>query len=166
MKQVNKNKQSEKSYRLIWRNPWYFLAFGFGLGRLPFAPGTFGTLGALPLYLLIVDFSPVFYLAVVVLGFIFGVYICNKAEIDFGIEDNPAIVWDEIIGFLLCLWLVPFTLAWIVYTFLLFRLLDIFKPWPIKLVEDKTKGGWAIMLDDIVAGVITLVIVHLTIWVV
>ncbi len=162
MKSRDTQKQAKISPKNIWRNPIYFLSFGFGLGLFPVMPGTFGTLGAIPLYLLILDLKFAIYLVICFLFFIFGVYICTITERDSGIKDNSSIVWDEIVGFLVALSTVPVSILWISYAFIIFRILDIFKPWPIYILEEKTSGGFAIMIDDLVAGGITAIIVWLS----
>ncbi|NQY43204.1 MAG: phosphatidylglycerophosphatase A [Legionellales bacterium] len=146
----------------VWRNPIYFLGFGFGLGLFPKMPGTFGTLGAIPLYLLILDFSLVNYVVLCTILFILGVYICTITEIDSGIEDNPKIVWDEIVGFLVALSVTPVSIYWIIYAFVVFRVLDIIKPWPIYIIEKKTSSGLSIMIDDLVAGIMTALIIGIS----
>lgn len=146
----------------IWRNPIYFLAFGFGLGLSPIMPGTIGSLGAIPLYLLMINLDISIYLFGCLILFSLGVAICNVTERDFGIKDNPSIVWDEIVGLLVALSMLSNSINWFIYTFIIFRVLDIFKPWPICYVEQNTSGGLAIMLDDLLAGIITLAIVWFT----
>jgi len=141
-------------------NPIHFLALGFGSGLLPKAPGTFGTLAAIPLYLLMVELSHFTYAAIVLLVCISGIYICGKAATDAGVHDHGAIVWDEIAGFLITMFMVPISWQSILVGFLLFRVFDIFKPWPISYIDKHVHGGFGIMLDDILAGIFALACMH------
>ncbi len=141
--------------------PIQFLALGFGSGLAPKAPGTFGTLAAIPLYLLVAGFSPLYYGLLVILMSIAGIYICGKTANDVGVHDHPAIVWDEFVGFLITMFMVPLSWQSVVVGFILFRLFDIFKPWPISIADKKLAGGFGIMLDDILAGLAALAIMHL-----
>lgn len=136
-------------------NPVHFLALGFGSGLIKPAPGTWGTLSAIPLYFLLaslVSTAGGIYLSVVMVAFVLGVYLCGKTAADVGVHDHGAIVWDEIVGFLITMiWFEP-TLVNIVLGFVLFRLFDIVKPWPIKLLDKHVHGGFGIMIDDVLAG--------------
>lgn len=134
------------------RSPWNFLALGFGSGLAPFAPGTFGTLAAVPLYLLLSLFSADIYLLLVILMALVGIPICDRAARNLGVHDHPGIVWDEFVGLLLTLTLAPAGWFWLLYGFVLFRLFDIVKPWPIRTIDQKVGGGLGIMLDDIYAA--------------
>jgi len=144
------------SPRLL-RNPLHCLAFGFGSGLAPVAPGTFGTLVAVPLYLLLSQLTWPLYIAAVVAGFIVGVFICEYTSKALGVHDHGAIVWDEIVGFWITMIAVPPTWQWILAGFMLFRLFDIVKPWPIQTVDTRIKGGIGIMLDDVLAGLYALI---------
>lgn len=134
------------------RQPLLFLAFGFGSGLAPRAPGTFGTVLAVPLFLLLGRLDIQLYLAVVLVGAIAGIYLCGAAAKKLGVHDHGGIVWDEIIGYLITMVAMPVEWTWILAGFLLFRLFDILKPWPIKWVDQRVEGGIGIMLDDILAG--------------
>jgi len=134
---------------------------GFGSGLMPKAPGTFGTLAAIPLYFLMVPLSNIYYAAVVLLICFSGIYICGKAASDAGVHDHGAIVWDEIAGFLITMFMVPVSWQSIAVGFLLFRLFDIFKPWPISYIDKHVDGGFGIMFDDVLAGVFALACMHL-----
>ncbi|MBA6347326.1 phosphatidylglycerophosphatase A [Colwellia sp. BRX8-9] len=151
--------KSTENFRIT--NPIHFLALGFGSGLLPKAPGTYGTLAAIPLYLLLAPTSVSTYLAIVIIMSIAGIYICGKAAEDAGVPDHGAIVWDEIVGFLITMFLVPLTWQSIVVGFILFRIFDIFKPWPISYVDKNLHGGLGIMVDDILAGLASLACMHL-----
>jgi len=139
--------------RQIWlTSPWYFLAFGFGSGLMRRAPGTFGTLAAVPLWMLLAPQSLPVYLGVTLLAFLLGIVICDRTAHALGVHDHPGIVWDEVVGFLLtmaaapCAWWAP------VLGFIAFRMFDILKPWPIRWVDRRVTGGFGIMLDDVLAA--------------
>jgi len=137
----------------VLRDPVLFLAFGFGSGLAPKAPGTVGTLAAVPLYLLLTPLSAVGYLGVVLAVVLAGIWICGRASQTLGSHDHPGIVWDEFAGFLVAM--IPASGSWIslVAGFVLFRFFDIWKPWPIRLADKKVGGGFGVMLDDLLAGI-------------
>lgn len=134
-------------------DPIHFLALGFGSGLAPKAPGTFGTLAGIPVFLLAASLMPIAYISLVLLMSVAGVYICGKAAKDAGVHDHGAIVWDEIVGFMITMFLIPISWQSLVLGFVLFRLFDIFKPWPISYLDKHCHGGFGIMIDDIVAGI-------------
>jgi phosphatidylglycerophosphatase A len=136
----------------ILRDPVHLLAFGFGSGCLPVAPGTFGTLVAIPLYFLVQGLPLWIYLAVTLLLFIAGVWICGITSEKLGVHDHSGIVWDEIVGYLVTMIAAPAGWVWIVIGFILFRIFDILKPWPIGVADKKLAGGFGIMFDDVIAG--------------
>lgn len=143
--------------------PVQFLALGFGSGLAPKAPGTFGTLAAIPVFLLLIILMPTplpYAITVIVMG-VAGIYICGKAADDVGVHDHPAIVWDEFVGFFITMFMVPVSWQSILVGFLLFRLFDIVKPWPISFIDKKMTGGFGIMFDDVLAGIFALAIMHL-----
>lgn len=148
---------------VLLKNPVHFLSLGFGTGLAPFAPGTFGTLVALPLYFLLQKLSLPFYLGVIVIGFVIGIWLCEQTSQALGVHDHSGIVWDEIIGFLITMIAVPLDWRWIVAGFLLFRFFDIIKPWPIRWIDSQVSGGLGIMLDDVIAGFFALLVLHLII---
>ncbi len=134
------------------RNPVHFLAFGFGSGLSPKAPGTMGTLAALPVWYLLAQLPLAGYLAGLLLVIAVGPYLCGKTARDLGVHDHGGIVWDEIAGFLLTMLLVPVSVWTALIGFALFRLFDIVKPWPIGWLDKHVHGGTGIMLDDLVAA--------------
>ncbi|WP_316365058.1 phosphatidylglycerophosphatase A family protein [Candidatus Thiodiazotropha sp. CDECU1] len=149
------------------RKPVHLLAFGFGSGLLPKAPGTYGTLVGIPLYLLLQPLSLLLYSLLVLLAFVAGVWICQRTSDDLGVHDHSGIVWDEIVGYLVAMAIAPAGWAWIAIGFLLFRGFDILKPWPILWIDRRVKGGLGIMLDDVVAGLFTagtILLLNLTGW--
>ena len=134
-------------------SPVHWLAFGLGSGLAPKAPGTAGTVAALPLYLLIAHLPVLVYAAVVLIALLAGVWLCGRTAADLGVHDHGGIVWDEFVGLWIALFMVPLGWFWIVMGFVLFRLFDILKPWPIRWVDKRMGGGWGIMLDDVLAGI-------------
>ncbi len=133
-------------------NPVHLLAFGFGSGLAPVAPGTFGTLAAVPFYLLMARLPLAGYLTVLAVVILTGIWICDRTSRDLGVHDHPGIVWDEFAGFFVTMTAAPAGWPWVVGGFLLFRLFDILKPWPIGWLDERVKGGLGIMLDDLLAG--------------
>jgi phosphatidylglycerophosphatase A len=136
----------------LLRHPVELLGFGLGSGLAPFAPGTAGTLVAIPIYLLLRDLPPGGYLAIVGMMFLAGVPICSHAAARLGVHDHPAIVWDEIVGYLVTMICAPPGWTGIIAGFALFRCFDIIKPWPIRWCDRRVAGGLGIMLDDLLAG--------------
>ncbi len=139
--------------KTIWRHPVYFLAFGFGSGAVPKAPGTAGTLVAVGIYLLLPPLSALVYGLMLLLTFALGIYLCGKTAADLGVHDHGGIVWDEFVGYWITMFMAPAGWLWVLLGFGLFRLLDIVKPWPISWVDKELKGGLGIMLDDVLAGI-------------
>jgi phosphatidylglycerophosphatase A len=92
------------------------------------------------------------------------VWACARAERDLGVHDHPGIVWDEIVGMLVTLFLAPAGWVWLLIGFGLFRLFDIWKPYPISWLNDHVKGGWGIMLDDLAAGMVAAACLQLLVW--
>ncbi len=143
---------TEPSPRPNLINPVHLLAFGLGSGCAPKAPGTFGTLMAVALYVPLSGLSLPMYLAVLAVAIVAGVWLCGRTSRDLGVRDHSGIVWDEFAGFWLTMVAAPSGWGWIIAGFLLFRLFDILKPWPISWLDRRVHGGLGIMLDDLVAG--------------
>jgi phosphatidylglycerophosphatase A len=147
------------SARFAFSHPAHFIALGFGAGLFPVAPGTAGTLLALPLWWLFGgDGDPVLLLAVLTFLFGLGVWACGVSGRDLGVADHGAMCWDEVVAFLLVLALVPEDPAWQAAAFVLFRTFDILKPPPIRQAEARFKGGFGVMFDDILAAGYTLLV--------
>jgi len=145
----------------VWENPIHFLAFGFGFGLAPVAPGTFGTLVAIPIYYLLMGLPVWAYIAIVVALFLFGIFLCETTSNNLKVHDHSGIVWDEIVGYLITMIAAPRGWQWMILGFILFRFFDILKPWPIKMIDARIKGGFGIMFDDVVAGFFGLIIIQL-----
>lgn len=143
------------------RNPVHVLAFGFGAGLAPVAPGTAGTLLGVFIYLSLAPLPLAYYTATVALMFVAGVWLCGRAAADLGVHDHPGIVFDEIVGFLVAMTALPRDWPWLIAGFVLFRLLDILKPWPIGPIDRRLRGGAGIMADDLVAGLMALALLQL-----
>ncbi|QIZ77565.1 phosphatidylglycerophosphatase A [Ferrimonas lipolytica] len=141
-------------------NPIHLLAFGFGLGLAKKAPGTFGTLAAFPFFLLMQELSLVAYAGIVAVMGIVGIYLCDRTAKDMGEHDNPAIVWDEVVGMLITMAALPSGWHWWLIAFIAFRFFDIIKPWPIRLLDRHVHGGFGIMIDDVLAGFFGLAVVQ------
>ncbi|MDH3981130.1 MAG: phosphatidylglycerophosphatase A [Gammaproteobacteria bacterium] len=144
---------TEKIPARLLMHPVDFLALGFGSGMAPVAPGTAGTVVAIPIYLLMQPLALMPYLAVVLLLFLGGIALCAHTANRLGVHDHPGIVWDEIVGYLVTMTFAPAGWQWVAAGFVLFRLFDIVKPWPIRWCDRKVHGGFGIMLDDLIAGV-------------
>jgi phosphatidylglycerophosphatase A len=142
--------------------PEHWLAFGFGAGLSPMAPGTVGTLVAIVLYLLLASLPGLVYVLVVAALVAAGVWACGKVLEESDDQDPPAIVWDEIVGFLVAMAAVPtVSIAWIIMGFLLFRLFDIYKPWPVSWAQERFRGGFGIIADDLIAGAMAWVVLKM-----
>lgn len=143
-------------------HPAHFIALGFGIGVLPRAPGTFGTLLALPLWwLLDASLGPVALGAVLCASFALGVWACTLTGRHLGAADHGAMVWDEIVAFVLVLSVVPKSWPWQLAAFVLFRAFDIAKPPPIRAMERRFKSGFGVMFDDLLAAAYTLLLLAL-----
>ncbi len=136
----------------LLKSPTLFLAFGFGSGLSSRAPGTFGTLMAVPLWLLLSQLSAPVYWSIILIAAVLGIYICGAAAKQLQVHDHPGIVWDEFVGFWIVMPFVPSGPWSLALAFLLFRFFDVIKPWPISLLDKKIGGGLGIMLDDVIAG--------------
>ncbi|MDB0001473.1 phosphatidylglycerophosphatase A [Oceanospirillaceae bacterium] len=136
-----------------WFNPIHLLALGFGSGAAPKAPGTCGTLVAVLIYWPLSQLSPEHYLLMLLVTSVMGIYICGQTAKDLGVHDHGSIVWDEFVGFWITMFAAPVGWVWVVVGFVLFRFFDIIKPWPISWIDKNITGGFGVMLDDVIAGV-------------
>ena len=155
------------SLKFMLAHPWHFFALGFGSGLSPIMPGTAGTLFGWLCFDLLTDrwpavFTPSVWAVIIVLGFVIGVKMCDRAGRALGVPDHGAIVWDEIIAIWLVLLLVtPCSFKAEVVAVVLFRLFDMVKPPPIRQIERRYKGGFGVMIDDILAAFFTLLVIAL-----
>ena len=142
------------------KDPVVLIAVGFGSGLAPKAPGTAGTLIAIPLFMLMQPMPLISYLLITTCLFIAGIWICTYTAEKLGVHDHPSIVIDEIVGYLITMIAAPEGWLVMVIGFVLFRLFDALKPWPISWFDRNINGGLGIMLDDVVAGIAALVIIQ------
>lgn len=144
--------------RFVFSHPAHFIAFGFGTGLSPVAPGTVGTLLALPLYIALAGWLPDATLfALILVFFAIGLWACEATGRHLGVHDHGGMVWDETVAFMLVLFFTPPLLMWQAFAFLLFRVFDILKPPPIGRVDREVGGGLGVMLDDILAAFYALI---------
>lgn len=151
----------------LLRHPAHFFALGFGSGLAKKAPGTFGTLVSFPLFWLISGYSFTTQLVTIFVLFLFGIYCCSKTGKALGVTDHGSMVWDEIVAMMLVLAFVP--RDWVLWpaAFLLFRLFDIWKPFPIRQLDARLKNGFGVMFDDLLAAVYAIaVLLPLTTWII
>jgi phosphatidylglycerophosphatase A len=144
---------AEKISPQLLRHPVDLLALGFGSGLLPRAPGTAGTIAAIPLYLVMQSLTLPVYVPLVAVLFLLGIPICAHTAKRLGVHDHPGIVWDEIVGYLVTMTFAPTGWLWVLAGFVLFRFFDVLKPWPIRWLDRRVGGGFGIMVDDLLAGI-------------
>lgn len=145
----------------IWQKPSHFIAFGFGSGAIPIAPGTFGTLMAIPFYLALRSLPLSAYIVIVVAIMIASMWLSEKVSKEIRVDDHQGMCLDEIVGFLVTMTAIPHGAGWIVAGFILFRFFDIVKPWPIRLIDTKMHNGIGVILDDVMAGIYSWIILFL-----
>ncbi|RCU45242.1 phosphatidylglycerophosphatase A [Corallincola holothuriorum] len=150
--------------RFNLKDPVHILACGFGLGLAKKAPGTWGTLAAFPFYFVLLQFPDWVYLLATAVMAVVGIWICGKTSEDMGVHDHGGIVWDEVVGMLITLFWVPVEWPWILAAFVAFRFFDILKPWPIRWLDKQVDGGFGIMIDDVIAGLFGLAVMHLALY--
>jgi phosphatidylglycerophosphatase A len=150
--------------RTVLTDPVNFLAFGFGTGLAPFAPGTFGSIPGVVLFWFTLDFGLYVQLGIAAAMALVGIWICGESARRIGVHDHGGIVWDEIVGMYLTLMVAPVTVVGFVLAFVLFRIMDIVKPWPISDLDHSIHGGLGIMLDDLVAALYAAFLLGLYGW--
>lgn len=167
---TEKTKLTASQRRALMATLAGWLASGFGSGLTPVAQGTFGSVAALLPWLLLRRLDWPFYVLVLLAGFAIGVWACNIAGRVLGVDDHRSLVWDEFIGqwiALLPLGLaflqpLPIAIGWLVLAgFILFRLFDVWKPWPIRWLDRRVKGGFGVMVDDVIAGIFAALVLTL-----
>jgi phosphatidylglycerophosphatase A len=157
--------QTQPNLKLLLSHPAHFCALGFGSGLAKKAPGTFGTLIGMPLFLLIAELGFYNQLAIISALFLVGIYFCDKTGKALGVSDHGGIVWDEIVAIMLVLTVTPYQWQWWFAAFLLFRLFDIWKPAPIRQCDARVKGGFGVMLDDLLAAIYTIISLKILLWI-
>jgi phosphatidylglycerophosphatase A len=151
-------------WRFLTQHPAHLLALGFGSGLARFMPGTFGTLVAFPFFYEMLLLPNALHLPLIALLFLIGIPICGKTSRALGVEDHGGIVWDEIVAMLLVLEYIPLAWEWWLAAFLLFRLYDMWKPFPIRMCDIRIKGGFGVMFDDLLAAIYTLLTLYAWQW--
>ncbi|OZA13244.1 MAG: phosphatidylglycerophosphatase A [Hydrogenophilales bacterium 17-62-8] len=154
--------------KFLFAHPAHLIAFGFGSGLAPKAPGTVGTLLGWPLLWLIVAAAPDLpnQLVLLVASFLLGIWACGRSGRALGVADHGGMVWDEIVAFALVLLFTPPGWVWAGIAFLLFRFFDILKPWPIRLADRRLKNGFGVMFDDLLAAGYALAVIKGLQWLV
>ncbi|MDO9466282.1 MAG: phosphatidylglycerophosphatase A [Thiobacillus sp.] len=158
----------QPDFKFVFAHPAHLIAFGFGSGLVPKAPGTAGTLLGLPLFWLIVAVAPDLPNQIILLiaAFLLGIWACGRTGRALGVADHGGMVWDEIAAFALVLVFTPAGWLWIALAFALFRLFDILKPWPIRLADTHVKGGFGVMFDDLLAALYAIAVIKGLQWLV
>jgi len=150
--------------RQVLTDPVHFLAFGFGTGLAPRAPGTVGSLPGVLLFWLTLPAGLYVQLGIAAALIFAGIWLCGESARRIGVHDHGGIVWDEIAGMYVTLFLAPVSIVGFVAAFALFRLFDILKPWPIRDLDHRLRGGVGIMLDDLAAALYALILLALYRW--
>lgn len=149
----------------IWQKPTHFIAFGFGTGALPYAPGTFGTLIAIPFYLALQNLPWTIYLGILFAVILGSIWLCHRVAKEINVHDHQGMCLDEVVGYLVTMFNAPHGLIWVLLGFGLFRFFDIVKPWPISYMDEKIPGGAGVILDDVAAGIFSCAILQILGWI-
>lgn len=159
---------SRPDLKFLFAHPAHLIAFGFGSGLAPKAPGTVGTLLGWPLYWLVIAAAPDLpnQLVLLIASFLLGIWACGRSGRALGVADHGGMVWDEIVAFALVLLFTPPGWVWTGIAFLLFRFFDILKPWPIRLADRRLKNGFGVMFDDLLAAGYALAVIKGLQWLV
>ena len=152
---------NKPSVSMLLQHPAHFFALGLGSGLAAKAPGTFGSLVGLPFFWLIAVYALSTQLIIIAVLFLLGIYFCQVTGDALGVPDHGSIVWDEIVAMMLVLTVTPNEWHWTLTAFLLFRLFDIWKPYPIRQLDRRFKNGLGVMLDDLLAAVYAMLSVQL-----
>lgn len=150
--------------RFLLQRPAHFFALGFGAGLSHIAPGTLGTVVALPLFALLMQTPELVHYTTIAVLFVLGIQCCEIAGRNLGVADHGGIVWDEIVAMLLVLQFTPLSWQWWLVAFLLFRLFDIWKPFPIRQFDARLKGGFGVMFDDLLAAIYAIAAIKALQW--
>lgn len=154
------------NWRFLLAHPAHIVALGFGSGLSPRAPGTVGSLAAIPLYALLLHWVPAAVIALLCIPlFVLGLWACQRTGKALGVHDHGAIVWDEMVAMWLILSIAPVSWQGWGAAFALFRLFDIWKPWPISWLDRNLPGGLGVMADDLAAAAFAMAVLYwLTPW--
>ena len=152
--------------QFLLQHPAHFFGLGFGSGLATKAPGTFGTVVGYPLFWLISVYVLSTQLIIITALFIIGIYFCDMTGRALGVSDHGGIVWDEIVAMMLVLAFTPNLWQWWLAAFLLFRLFDIWKPYPIRQFDAKLKNGFGVMFDDLLAAIYAIISLQGLLWIV
>ncbi len=152
--------------QFLLQHPAHFFGLGFGSGLAPKAPGTFGTLVGFPLFWLISVYALSTQLIIISTLFLIGIYFCGVTGKAIGVSDHGGIVWDEIVAMMLVLAFTPNQWQYWLAAFILFRLFDIWKPYPIRQFDAKLKNGFGVMFDDLLAAIYAIICVQALVWIV
>ena len=155
----------QPDFNFLITHPAHFLALGFGSGLAPKAPGTIGTIVGLPLFYLIANDAIYLQIMIITVLFIIGIYCCDVVGKALGVSDHGSIVWDEIVAMMLVLTITPNQWCWWLIAFALFRLFDIWKPFPIRQCDAKLKGGFGVMFDDLLAAIYAVISLKGLLWI-
>ncbi|MDZ7736735.1 MAG: phosphatidylglycerophosphatase A [Gammaproteobacteria bacterium] len=145
-----------------FRDPLNWLSWGGGAGLSPWMPGTAGSLVGVVIYLCLPAMSLFQYIGLTILLFAVGIWLCRHTARALGVHDHPAIVWDEIVGYMVTMTAAPAGWGWVLAGFVLFRLFDIWKPWPIRWLDRYVTGGFGIMIDDLLAAIYAAFLLQIT----
>ena len=145
-----------------FRDPLNWLSWGLGSGLSPWMPGTLGSLVGVVIYVCLPALPLPHYIGLVAVLFLAGVGVCGYTARALGVHDHASIVWDEIVGYLVTMTAAPAGWPWILAGFGLFRLFDIWKPWPIRWLDRRVRGGFGIMVDDLLAAVYAAFLLQIT----
>ena len=152
-------------FTFLIAHPTHFLALGFGSGLAPKAPGTLGTIVGLALFYLIAGYALHLQLVIIAVFFVLGIYCCDVAGKALGVSDHGSIVWDEITAMMLVLTITPNQWQWWLIAFVLFRVFDIWKPFPIRQCDVSLKGGFGVMFDDLLAAIYAMISLKVLLWI-
>jgi len=158
------SKETAIRARTVFTDPVHLLAFGFGLGLSPVAPGTAGSLLGVALAWLVLNMVPVAQITLAVALVLAGIWICGNSARRLGLKDPGGIVWDEACAMYITLLAAPASVSAWLLAFVLFRIFDIVKPWPIRDLDHRISGGLGIMLDDLVAALYAAILLALYRW--
>jgi phosphatidylglycerophosphatase A len=159
---ISANKRGAIPAGFLTRHPAHFIALGFGSGLVPVVPGTAGTVVAYPIFFLLFGALALWaQLALVAVLFALGIWACAIAGRNLGVADHGALVWDEVVAMLLVLMFTPFGLGWYIAAFVIFRAMDMLKPYPIRLADRKIKNGFGVMFDDLLAAIYSIALLQI-----